>query len=64
MKINRAYQKYKPSGVAWLGDVPEHCEVKKARRCFIEHKQGYSTTEAYVDEGFKLFICDLSGRLC
>lgn len=28
-----AYQKYKPSGVKWLGDVPEHWEVKRGRFC-------------------------------
>jgi hypothetical protein len=26
-----AYPKYKPSGVEWLGDVPEHWDVKRAR---------------------------------
>ncbi|MEY4570247.1 MAG: Type restriction-modification system, specificity subunit [Verrucomicrobiota bacterium] len=25
------YKKYKPSGVEWLGDVPEHWEVKRIR---------------------------------
>jgi type I restriction enzyme S subunit len=59
---HKPYPAYKPSGVEWLGDVPEHWEVKKARRCLIEHKQGYYTTEAYVDEGFKLLrITDLDG---
>jgi type I restriction enzyme S subunit len=27
----KAYDKYKPSGVEWLGDVPEHWEVKKLK---------------------------------
>jgi type I restriction enzyme S subunit len=27
------YPKYKPSGVEWLGDVPEHWEVKQLRHC-------------------------------
>ena len=26
-----AYQRYKPSGVEWLGDIPEHWETKKLR---------------------------------
>ena len=26
----RPYPKYKPSGVEWLGDVPEHWEVKSS----------------------------------
>lgn len=28
-----AYPRYKPSGVEWLGDVPEHWEVKRGRFC-------------------------------
>ena len=28
----KAYPKYKPSGVEWLGDVPEHWEVKKLKQ--------------------------------
>lgn len=28
-----AYPKYKPSGVEWLGDVPEHWDVKRGRFC-------------------------------
>ena len=27
----KAYPKYKTSGVEWLGDVPEHWEVKKLK---------------------------------
>lgn len=59
----KPYPAYKPSGVEWLGDVPAHWEVRKARRCLTEHKQGYYTTEAYIDEGFKLLrITDLDGN--
>lgn len=28
----KPYSKYKPSGVEWLGDVPEHWEVKRLKR--------------------------------
>jgi type I restriction enzyme, S subunit len=28
---SKAYLEYKPSGVEWLGDVPEHWEVKRTR---------------------------------
>jgi type I restriction enzyme S subunit len=31
MKTHRAYLKYKPSGIEWLGDVPEHWEVKRLK---------------------------------
>ncbi|OOF78903.1 hypothetical protein BKG96_04240 [Rodentibacter caecimuris] len=27
----KAFEQYKPSGVAWLGDVPEHWEVKRLK---------------------------------
>ena len=30
----RPYPKYKPSGVGWLGDVPEHWEVKRLKYIF------------------------------
>ncbi len=29
---NKAYPKYKPSDVEWLGDVPEHWEVRNGSR--------------------------------
>ena len=55
--------KLKPSGVEWLGDVPEHWEIKQVRRFLLEHKQGYYTTESYIDEGFKLLrISDFDGN--
>nr|NJM02401.1 hypothetical protein [Desulfobacula sp.] len=60
---NKAYPKYKPSGVEWLGDVPEHWEVKKVRRFLLDHKQGYYSTDPYADEGFKLLrISDFDGN--
>lgn len=31
MMLNKAYKKYKSSEVEWLGDVPEHWEVKRLR---------------------------------
>ena len=35
--MSKAYPNYKPSGVEWLGDVPEHWEVKALRYiCRIE----------------------------
>jgi len=50
----------KDSGVEWLGEVPAHWEVATARRFLLEHKQGYYSTEDYVDDGVKLLrITDL-----
>ena len=62
MSAYRPYPKYKPSGVEWLGDVPEHWDIMALRRCLIEHRQGYYTQSAYVDAGVKLLrITDLRG---
>ena len=44
----------KDSGVEWLGMVPVHWEVKRAKGITETHKQGYYTEEVYVDEGVKL----------
>nr|NJM02403.1 hypothetical protein [Desulfobacula sp.] len=51
----RGYPKYKPSGVEWLGDVPEHWEVKRAGLAFSIQlgkmlQPGTSTSE---DEQFE-----------
>ena len=34
------YDKYKPSGVEWLGEIPEHWEVKRVKD-FGEYQSGY-----------------------
>jgi type I restriction enzyme S subunit len=33
------YKKYKPSGIAWLGDIPEHWEVKRIKYIFKEQDE-------------------------
>ena len=54
------YAEYQDSGVEWLGKVPEHWNMAPVRRYLVEHRQGYYTTESYVDEGLKLLrITDL-----
>ena len=40
-QTNNIYPAYKYSGVEWLGDVPDHWEMKKIKRIFVEKK--YST---------------------
>ncbi len=36
MKLPTAHPAYKPSGVLWLGAVPEHWEVRKLRSILAE----------------------------
>jgi type I restriction enzyme S subunit len=40
-----AYEKYKESGVEWLGQVPEHWEIIQSRRLFAQRKQKASETD-------------------
>ena len=35
----QTYDNYKPSGVEWLGDIPEHWEVKRFKHIFSEKKK-------------------------
>jgi type I restriction enzyme S subunit len=42
------YPKYKDSGVEWLGEVPEHWDVRSFRHCLSELFNGLTSTQ--VDE--------------
>lgn len=37
--IMKKYDSYKPSGVEWLGEIPEHWEIKKFKWLFVEKKK-------------------------
>ena len=43
------YARYKPSGVEWLGDVPEHWEVKRSDG-IIESEKNQLSPESFADE--------------
>ena len=43
------YEKYKPSGVEWLGEIPEHWEVKRVKDIFREFGSGTTPSTANVD---------------
>ncbi|MBE0639415.1 MAG: restriction endonuclease subunit S [Bacteroidales bacterium] len=55
MKINlETYPTYKPSGVEWLGEIPEHWEVSRLKN-HIDLITGYPfKSEKYTTEGIKL----------
>jgi len=54
--------KMKYSGIKWLGEVPDHWSCSILRRSVKEHKQGFYSTDDYVEEGVKLLrITDLNG---
>lgn len=49
------YTTYKPSGVEWLGDIPEHWEVKKVTHIFNKIGSGTTPTAGtpkYYDNGY------------
>lgn len=38
----KQYDKYKDSGISWLGEIPEHWETRKIKFVFTERSQkGY-----------------------
>ena len=45
----KPYPKYKPSGVAWLGDVPEHWEVGRSDAIVSADRSQFSP-EAFADQ--------------
>ncbi len=48
------YDKYKDSGVDWLGEIPEHWEVKRVKDLIFKIGSGVTPkggSEVYVDEG-------------
>ena len=54
VRTGRPYLAYKPSGVEWLGEVPEHWEVRRSKRTFTPRHElarpndvQLSATQAY-----------------
>lgn len=39
------YSSYKDSGVSWIGDIPEHWEIKKIGSLFVERREKVSDKE-------------------
>ncbi len=37
--MENRYDKYKDSGIAWIGEIPEHWEVKFIKSIFVENKE-------------------------
>ena len=41
----KRYEKYKPSGIEWIGEVPEHWDLKKIKFCFDVYAGATPKTE-------------------
>jgi type I restriction enzyme S subunit len=50
------YPEYKPSGVEWLGEVPNHWEILKSRRLFSQRKDRAVETDKQLTASQKLGI--------
>lgn len=46
----QGYKKYKNSSVEWLGEIPEHWEVKRVKYAFLLQR-GYDLTRDEMEEG-------------
>lgn len=56
-----SYEKYKDSGIEWLGEIPDHWEYISIRRITKFHNQGFYTSDDYVDDGVDLLrITDIN----
>ncbi|BAZ79970.1 restriction endonuclease subunit S [Sphaerospermopsis kisseleviana CS-549] len=55
----QGYDKYKDSSVEWLGDVPEHWEVKRVKYAFLLQR-GYDLSRDEMEEG-KYPVCASNG---
>jgi len=45
------YDTYKPSGIDWIGDIPEHWKVKRLKYCISINDETLSET---TDEDFEI----------
>lgn len=43
--MENRYEQYKDSGIAWIGEIPEHWEVYKLSTLFFQHKQKNNDTQ-------------------
>jgi len=55
--MSKAYPKYKPSGVKWLGDVPEHWEVKRLK---YQVSINDETLPETTDPDYEMLYVDIS----
>lgn len=60
----KKYPKYKPSGIEWIGEIPEHWEVKKLKY-EAKIQGGYAfKSEEFVDSGIPVVrIGDISTKI-
>ena len=50
------YPKYKPSGIEWIGDIPEHWEVKKLK--YVAHVRPSNVNKKTEDGEIVILLCN------
>ena len=55
----KPYKKYKDSGIEWIGEIPEHWEVKKIKHnTYLKARVGWKglRSDEFLDEGFAYLL--------
>lgn len=55
----KTYEKYKDSGIEWIGEIPEHWEVKKIKhKCSVKARVGWKglNSSEFLTEGFSYLV--------
>jgi type I restriction enzyme S subunit len=55
----KKYEKYKDSGIEWIGEIPEHWGVKKIKhRCYVKARVGWKglKSDEFLTEGYSYLV--------
>ncbi len=55
----KKYEKYKDSGIEWIGEIPEHWEVKKIKhRCYVKARVGWKglKSDEFLSDGYSYLV--------
>lgn len=55
----KRYDSYKDSGIEWIGEIPEHWQVKKIKhRCYVKARVGWKGLKAdeFLTEGYAYLV--------
>lgn len=57
MVMENRYDKYKDSGIAWIGEIPEHWEIRKLKNIFLLSTGTTPKEYDKISEGDNLINC-------
>jgi type I restriction enzyme S subunit len=53
------YEKYKDSGIEWIGEIPEHWDIKKIKhRCYVKGRVGWKGLKSseFLTDGYSYLV--------